>query len=151
MHIPDNSEDIHDLAGHIRKEAAKYHNYNPGWKFGTWLQGLFGGWGGTILRFLLTGLAVLLGIFIILSVIKAAIMAGLRKCVTGWHPKTTLKKPEAKPEEMARLARKGERDTSINGTIFPGSPQPLVQPPSLRLLPIYHLSVICVLRCAEYL
>ena len=58
--------------------------------------------GGAILRFLLTGLAVLIGIFIILSVIKAAIMAGLRKCVTGCHPQTTLKKPEAKPEpEMA--------------------------------------------------
>ena len=45
-YIPDNSEKIHDLAGHIRKEATKYHDYSPGWKIGAWLQGLFGGWGG---------------------------------------------------------------------------------------------------------
>ena len=126
-----------DLAGHIRKEAAKYHDYNPGWKIGAWLQGLFGGWGGTILRFLLTGLAVLIGIFIILSIIiKAAIMAGLRKCITGWHLKSTPKKHETKPEpEMTLLAGDRERDFPMKETISLHVPQPLLYTPPCHPCP----------------
>ena len=121
---------FYDLAGHI-KEAAKYHDYNPGWKIGAWLQGLFGGWGGTILR-----LAVLIGIFIILSIIKAAIMAGLRKCITGWRLKSTPKKHETKPEpEMTLLAGARDRDFPIKGAIFPHLPQPLLYTPSATLAP----------------
>ena len=100
------------------------------------VAGLFGGWAGVILRFWLTGLAVMIGIFITLSIIKAAIVAGLRKCVTGWHLKSTPKEHETKPEpEITLLAGARERNFPIKVTISLHLPQPALYTPPLPLEP----------------
>ena len=44
-YIPDNSEKTDNLAVKIRAEGAKYHDYNKGWEFWSWLKEMFGRWG----------------------------------------------------------------------------------------------------------
>ena len=43
-YIPDNSEEIDNLANKIKAEGANYHNFNKGWSMGSWLMGIFGRW-----------------------------------------------------------------------------------------------------------
>ena len=37
-YIPDNSEEIDDLAGRIKEDGAKYRDYHKGWNFGSWMD-----------------------------------------------------------------------------------------------------------------
>ena len=81
-YIPDNSEEIDNLAGRIKAEGAKYHDYNRGWNFGSWLEKMFGGWGAWILHILFIGLMIFVTIVVIIMCIGVIIGVYERKFAT---------------------------------------------------------------------
>ena len=76
-YIPNNSEEIHDVAEEIRRVAARY-DYNKGWDLGSWLKEMFGGWGAWILHILFIGLMIFVAI-VIVACMKVIIGACVRK------------------------------------------------------------------------
>ena len=71
--IPNNSEEIDNLAGKIKAEGAKYHDSNKGWNFGSSLDKMFGGWGAWMLHILFIGLIMFIAIVVIIACIRAII------------------------------------------------------------------------------
>ncbi|XP_034143304.1 syncytin-1-like [Esox lucius] len=73
-YIPDNSEELTDLAGKIREEGAKYNNYNPDdLGFSTWLSSTFGKLGGSLLTMIMPVVVVVLVFFILITLAKCAV------------------------------------------------------------------------------
>uniref|UniRef100_A0A8C4PW96 Uncharacterized protein n=1 Tax=Eptatretus burgeri TaxID=7764 RepID=A0A8C4PW96_EPTBU len=116
-YIPDNSEKIHDRVNYIRKEASKYNNYAASSEsIGSWLKGIFGGWGGTILRLLITILFIIVVAFILLMLFKVIVQKAIGKCFSGWttKPSTQLVQTEMVP---------------VNSVVLPPSlPLPIITP-----------------------
>ena len=72
-YIPNNSEEIDNLAGKIKAEGAKYHDSNKGWNFESSLDKMFGGWGAWMLHILFIGLIMFIAIVVIIACIRAII------------------------------------------------------------------------------
>ena len=51
-YIPDNSEQITNIADKIKQEGAKFHNYFTKDGLYSWFEGIFGGWGTTLLHWI---------------------------------------------------------------------------------------------------
>ena len=60
------------MVQHVRKVAAKHHDYFKEGGFGSWLKGVFGGWGTWILHILIVGLMIFSAI-VIMACIKVII------------------------------------------------------------------------------
>uniref|UniRef100_UPI00358E72BE uncharacterized protein n=1 Tax=Myxine glutinosa TaxID=7769 RepID=UPI00358E72BE len=92
-YIPDHSEGIE--ASIIRLKAATQdltdsrrgrEEANNVWSS---ISAWFRGWTGVIVKWLLTGLAIIVGIVLAVVIMKSLIMICVRKCFTGWTPSTT--------------------------------------------------------------
>uniref|UniRef100_UPI00358EA2DE uncharacterized protein n=1 Tax=Myxine glutinosa TaxID=7769 RepID=UPI00358EA2DE len=65
-----------------------------------WLTDWFKGWTGTIVKWVLTALAIVLGIVVCCVIIKALVLACVRKFSTGWTLKTTTEKAMVMLEKL---------------------------------------------------
>uniref|UniRef100_UPI00358F9B33 uncharacterized protein isoform X1 n=1 Tax=Myxine glutinosa TaxID=7769 RepID=UPI00358F9B33 len=83
-----------------------------------WLTDWFKGWTGTIVKWILTALAIVLGLVVCCVLIKALVLACARKFTTGWTLKTTPEKAMVMIDQ--RIA--GPDDTpAVNSTANRGS------------------------------
>ncbi len=71
-YIPDNSEEIYNIADTIRQEGARYHDYVKGGAF-AWLGNTFGGVAAKTLQYLFVALVVILAIVLVVACLKALV------------------------------------------------------------------------------
>ncbi|MGL4599926.1 MAG: hypothetical protein ACRCVE_00145 [Plesiomonas sp.] len=94
FHIPDGSENITDIIGHMREAIPKPEEVTSEWL--TWFQNLWGGWGSWIVS---TVVPVMLMIFLVLSIVPC-----LLQCVAGMITKAVKRvmMPSATYQVMTR-------------------------------------------------
>jgi len=68
-YVPNNSEQITNIADKIKQEGAKFDNYFTKDGLYSWFEGIFGGWGTTLLHWIFVGL---LWIIIVVVLVRCA-------------------------------------------------------------------------------